>query len=415
MEIALIVIVVFLLAASAGLAWFAMRARVAALATAAQLAAIRRGDDDWERLRQENIVAVGAAAEAASLRAAQAVSNKLLDDHKRESEAAAKASEERVRVTSETLVRQVGDVVRAVAGLQTQVKESNDTVDLIKRVLENPGSAGAMTEIVLDNTLKAFGLETPRDYVLQHTTEDDESGKRLRPDAVVFLPGGTALVVDCKASKFLLDIARADGTDGEVAAYANFSRTMNQHLRALTDKDYRSAILAARREVGLGEPPRQIHMMMFLPSDAAMAKLTHADPAFRERARAANILVGGPDVLHCALSLASAEIRMARQVENHEKIIDRTIHLLDGIAVALAKADGVGDSIKRAAKQFDEFSRSVNKTLLPRARILVTLGIQPNKPVPAPLPVFTVQSEDRIIEGQAEELELPEPAPRLVK
>jgi DNA recombination protein RmuC len=415
MEFALIVLVAVLLAATTGLAWFALRAREAAVTAAAEIAALRRGDEAFARLRDDNIVAVSAAAEAASLKAAQAISSKLLDDHKRETEAAKKASEERVRAASDTLVKQVGDIAQAVAGLQTQVKEKGETVDLLKRVLENPGSAGAVAEIGLANTLKSFGLESPRDYLLQQTTEDQETGKRLRPDAVVFLPGDKLLVIDCKASKFLLDIAAAEGTDAEAEAYANLGRTMNQHLRALTDKDYRAAMLVHRRNPG-DAPPRLVHMMMFLPNDAAMEKLKRADGGFRERARAANILVGGPDVLYSALSLASAEITLARQIENHEKIVERTRLLLDAVAQALSKAGDVGKSLKRAAESFDDFSRTSNRFLLPRARYMARLGVQPSKALPEKLGGFTIHvEEDTVIEGEAEELPLPPAPPRLVR
>jgi DNA recombination protein RmuC len=411
MEIALGVIAVVLLAAAAGLAWFAVRARLDAVRTAAEIAALRRGGADTERM----FAAARDAAEAASLKTAQAISSKLLDDHKRETAAANKDAEERVHAASEMLVRQVGEIAQAVAGLQAQVKEKGETIDLVKRVLENPGSAGAMTEIVLDNTLKSFGLEAPRDYVLQQTTADEDTGRRLRPDAVVFLPGDKLLVIDCKASKFLLDIARAEGGDGEAEAYANFARTMNQHLRALCDKDYRAAILAARRGDGRDAGPPQLYMLMFLPNDAALEKLLRADAGFRDKARREDINVGGPDVLYALLSVASAEISLARQVENHRKIIDKTAQLLDGIAVALGKAADVGKNLKRAAESYDEFSRSTNRFLLPRARHLVTLGLRPAKAVPNPLPAFSVHAEENIIEGESEELPLPAPPPALVK
>jgi DNA anti-recombination protein RmuC len=120
-------------------------------------------------------------------------------------------------------------------------------------------------------------------------------------------------------------------------------------------------------------------------------------------------------VLYALLSVASAEISLARQVENHQKIIDKTAQLLDGIAAALGKAADVGKSLKRAAESYDEFSRSTNRFLLPRARHLVTLGLRPAKAVPNPLPAFSVHAEETIIEGESEELPLPPAAPRLVK
>ncbi len=60
--------------------------------------------------------------------------------------------------------------------------------------------------------------------------------------------------------------------------------------------------------------------------------------------------------------------------------------------------------MKRAAESFDDFSRSANRSLLPRARTLVGLGVQPSRSVPGNLPAFTVHTEDSVIEGEAEEL-----------
>jgi DNA recombination protein RmuC len=414
MEIALIVAGLAGVAAAV-LAWYALAMRMEATKWRLQYEAAQRFSGEAERLRRDNIDAVRDAAKAASLEAAQSISSKLLEDHKRETDAARQASLAETRETNETLARQFKGLGDVVAGLHAQLKEKGEIVDTLKRVLENPGSVGTMTEIVLANTLKSFGLEETRDYVLQYTAEDEERGKRLRPDAVVFLPGDNVLVIDCKASKFLLDIARTEGTDGEARAYAAFAQTMNNHLCALDDKNYRAAVLAARREAGRGDGAPRALMMMFLPHDAAMEKLARADPTFRERAKDLDIVVGGPSALYSALQVASAQISLSRQVENHQKIIDRTRHLLDGVAVALDKADSVGESIKRAAKNFDDFGRSVNRSLLPRARTLVSLGIQPSKPVPGPLPVFTVQAEDRVIEVEAEELPLPPAPPRLVK
>lgn len=415
MEIALIAAAAALFVAAAVLAVLAVRMRTDAVAWRLKFEAAQRSDEEAERLRRDNIVAMREAAKAASLEAAQGVSSKLLDDHKRETDAARKASLEQTRETSEALVRNFQGLADIVVSLHAQLKDKGETVDMLKRVLENPGSAGAMNEIVLDNTLKSFGLESPRDYALQYPAADEETGRRLRPDAVVFLPGDNVLVIDCKASKFLLEIARAEGTASEADAYANFGRAMNQHLRALSDKDYRSAVLATRRQAGREGAPAQIYMMMFLPNEAAKEKLMHADAAFRERAKAADIIVGSVDELHSILTVVSTQITLARQVENHEKIVERTRLLLEGIATALGKAGDVGKNLRRAAESFDDFGRSVNRTLLPRARHLVQLGMQPNKPVPDNLPSFTVHVEESLIEGEAEELPLPAAPPRLGK
>jgi DNA recombination protein RmuC len=369
---------------------------------------------DFERLRAESLQ----AAQAAVLATAQQLSSKLLEDHKRENAEAKRDAEERVRQASEHLVRQVDEIAKAVHKLHGQVEEKGEALDTLWRALSSPGGAGELAEIGLANTLAAFGLELGRDFLLQHVTEDEETGRRLRPDAVVFLPGNSALVIDCKASKFLLEIARAEGTTEEDEAYRNLARTMNQHLRALAEKDYKNAILAAWRQSGREEAIARVLSVMYLPNEAALEKLYRADPQFMQRARAVQIIPAGPAGLHCAISLASVEINLVRQIENQQRIAEMTRGLLDAIVVTLGHAATLGRGIKAAADSFAKLTASVNQRLLPRARNLAKLGVQATKAMPANLPSYSVHAEERnlLIDGEAEHVapEAP-PMPRLVR
>jgi DNA anti-recombination protein RmuC len=112
------------------------------------------------------------------------------------------------------------------------------------------------------------------------------------------------------------------------------------------------------------------------------------------------------------------EINLLRQVENQQRIVDTTRSLLDGMTVTLGHAAVLGRGIKAAAESFARLTASVNQRLLPRARSLAKLGLQPGKPLPPNLPAYSVHAEtnDLLIEAEAEPLE-PEapPVPRLVK
>jgi DNA recombination protein RmuC len=381
-------------------------------AVAAQrLADMEKRIADFERLKEESLQ----AARAAMLTTAQQLSSKLIDDHKRENEEAKKTAEERVRQTTEQLARQFEQIANAVAQLQGQVGEKSQLLDTLRRALTNPTGAGQFAEIGLANTLKSFGLEEGRDFALQHTTEDAETGRRLRPDAVVFLPGNSVLVVDCKASKFLVEIAEAEGTEREEEAYRNLARTMNGHLRALAEKDYRSAIAATCRQSGREGEIARVLSLMYLPNDAALEKLKRADAEFAQKASRLQIMPAGPAGLASVLGFASVEINLMRQVENQEKIAAGAEALLESIAIVLGHADKVGRNIKTAADAFEKMSKSVNGRLLPRARTLVKLGLRPGKEMPPPLPGYQVHVADQEIEGEAEELPALPAVPRLVR
>ena len=418
MDATLLALALLPLLAAAVLAVLLGRSMAARLAAERELATLRQqlldGDRrvaDFERLRAESLQ----AAQAAVLVTAQQLSSKLIDDHKRESAEAKRDSEERVRQASALVLKQMDEIAKAVQQLHGQVQEKGAVVDTLWRALSSPSGAGQVTEIGLANTLASFGLEPERDFVLQYATEDEE-GRRLRPDAVVFLPGNSVLVIDCKASKFLIDIARAEGGEAEAEAYRNLARSMNQHLRALAEKDYRSAILSAWRQSGREGEMARVLSVMYLANEAALERLNRADPDFMRKAREKDIIPAGPAGLHCVISLASAEINLLRRVESHQKIVETTRALLDGTAVMLGHAATLGRGLKTAAESFARLTASVNQRLLPRARNLAKLGVQPNKPLPPNLPAYSVHTQEAelLLEADAEPVETEPPLPRLV-
>jgi DNA recombination protein RmuC len=382
-------------------------ARLAEAAASRDLAASRqRLDDhgeqlaDFARLKEEFLTVTRAAV----LSTGQELSSKLLADHKRENEAAKLQGEEQVKKAAEHLLKQVEMVTATVAQLHGRVTTDGQRIETVMRALSSPGGAGQFAEIGLANTLKSFGLEEGRDFALQHTTADAETGRRLRPDAVVFLPGNNVLVIDCKASKFLLDIAEAEGTDAASGAYQNLSRTMNQHLKALAEKDYASAIVAAYRKAGFNDPIARVLSVMYLPNEGAIEKLHSIDPGFTQRAAGVQIIPAGPAGLACIIGFASTEISLSRQIENREQIVETTRALLDAVTIVLGHAIGVGRGIKVAAEGFEKLSRSVNRTLLPRSRKLAQLGVQPAKPLPGNLVAYQVMTTESDLDGEAEEI-----------
>jgi len=370
-----------------------------------EVAVMRQQLGDFERLKAESLK----SNQAAVLETAQLVSSKLLADHKRENEEAKKSGQELVRQTTEQLYQRFEQVTQAVAQLKGEVGVSGQQLDTLWRALTSPGGSGYFAEIGLANTLKSFGLVEGRDYVLQHTTEDAVTGRRLRPDAVVFLPGDSVMVIDCKASKFLVEIAQAVSVEAEAAAQQNLARTMNQHLKALAEKDYRSAIAASFREAGRGDEVTRILSVMYLPNEGTLERLHLADPDFVVKAAKHQIVPVGPAGLAGFIGFASVEISLIRQIENQQEIVRGTEMLLDNLATALGHAAAVGRGIKGAADAYDRFSRSVNGRLLGRSRKLAELGLRPGKPMPGNLPSYRVDVLESVIEGESEDVS--EPAP----
>jgi DNA recombination protein RmuC len=374
----------------------------------ARLEDLQRVLGEADKLRQD----MTNAAKAAALEAATALSSKLIDDHKRETAEAHQRAEASIRQVTQPIVEQFGKINEAVATLNSQVQDKGRALDTIQRALSSPGGAGQIAEVGLGNMLRAFGLEEGRDFALQFTATSD-AGKDLRPDALVFLPGDTLIVIDCKASMFLMQIAEAGDAETEEQAYRNLAVTMNGHLKALAGKNYQGAVQASWRASGRGPEAARVLSIMYVPSETAIEKVKRADPEFQRKARDAGISLAGPNSLHFAISLAAVDIRGQRRAESQAEIVDQVAQLLDSLRTVLDATAKVGRGIETAANSFADLARSVNARLLPRARRLQKYGVDIAKPLPPTIPAIAVNRLDSTIEGEAEEVPPPAP-PRLV-
>ena len=361
---------------------------------------IKKRMNDWEQTKAESLQ----AAKAAVLATASELSSKLLEDHKRESGEAKKDAEERVRKTTEMLLAQVQELTKAVAALNMQVDQNRGTMETVWKALSCPGGVGYFAEIGLENTLKSFGLEKGRDFMIQYAVE----GKAVRPDAVVFLPGSTVLVIDSKASKFLLDLAAAEGAADEEEGYRNLGRTMNQHLKSMADKNYKAEILSSYREAGRSGEIKRIMTVMYLPNEGAVDKLLRADREFVRKATRLEMTIAGPSALTCLIGFTRVEIDLAKQAENHERIIEGTQALLDSIGIVVEHTHRVGKGLKAATESYVKLTSSINARLLPRVHGLLAHGVRPqrHREIPKSLPNFQViQLESgEWIEAEAEDM-----------
>ena len=145
-------------------------------------------------------------------------------------------------------------------------------------------------------------------------------------------------MIDSKASKHFLDLAESEGTEAEDDAYKALAATMNTHLRALADKNYRSEIMAAYRETGRSSDARRVMSIMYVPHDGAMEKIAHADPDFVAKAARAEITIAGPSMLMALVGFARIEIDLGKQAENQEKIVEGAQALVESVAVAVEHA-----------------------------------------------------------------------------
>jgi DNA recombination protein RmuC len=350
---------------------------------------------DWETSRQDAIK----ESKAAIFETASKLSDQLLDKHKAET----KEAELRISNTTKQLQEQFDGIIKNVAVLNSEIKSSKDTVEHVRNSLLSPAGAGFLAEITLENILKASGLEPGQDFMMQYSFSQGAS-ERLRPDAIVFLPNNNALIIDSKASKYFLELANINLSEDEAKDIeTQLKQTMNSHLKDLTSKDYKEFFLEHFKDKKLN----YVSNIMFLPSEAAVERLSQINKNFIQKAWEKDIFPVGPTGLINILNYAKFQIAAVRQSENQGLILDEMRKLLNSLVTLYDHAKKVGQNLYSACNNFDKFAASFNSNLLPKAKQLEKLGItmQKNKAIPSSLDRLTVISSNttELIEMEAED------------
>ena len=81
-----------------------------------------------------------------------------------------------------------------------QEKVSSEAAKLVNSLRNAPKSRGRWGEQQLRNVLETCGLAEHTDFQTEVSVAGGDEGGRLRPDAIIRVPGGRALVIDAKVS-----------------------------------------------------------------------------------------------------------------------------------------------------------------------------------------------------------------------
>lgn len=329
----------------------------------ARLESMQSQMEDWKKAKEEHINIVKASA----LEVSGNLSNKLLDDHRRESQNAKKESESIVKKTTENLIKQHEGLIEKVGALQKGVLKSED----VHRALLNPTGAGSLGEITLENIFKNSGLIKDIDYKMQYSTFGEE-GNSLRPDAVVFLPDDNVMVIDSKSSKFFVELETAGGDLNNDEINQRLKKMMNENLKGLVSRKYSEAI-----ESEAGRKLARVYM--FLPTETALEKVRLADSAFMQKAWSQGVLPIAPTGLLNELLKSAMVISSVKQDQNAKIIIEKVKELLNSVAILNGYGQKLGANLKKTMHNYDEFAASFNRTFLSKAKQIQKMGVDANK------------------------------------
>jgi DNA recombination protein RmuC len=279
-----------------------------------------------------------------------------------------KSYEEQVSVLEAKRVDAFGQLTGQIEAMRAGQEQVRAEAARLGNSLRNaPKARGRWGEQQLRNVLEQCGLAEHTDFVTEHSIDTDEG--RLRPDAVVNIPGQKKLVIDAKVSLNAYQAAYEAGDDATRDSHmAQHAQSMRNHVQQLGAKSYQSQF---------AEAPD--YVVMFVPGEHFVAAALESDPELWDFAFQRRVLLATPTNL-------VAIARTVAMVWSQDKLAREAIEigragseLYDRLAVAAEHLKRVGSGLESAVGNYNKFVTSFERNVLSSGRRLRDKGIEIGK------------------------------------
>ena len=255
------------------------------------------------------------------------------------------------------------DAFGNLTGLIQSMRDGQEAVRAAAAQLGNslrngPKTRGRWGELQLRNVLEQCGLAEHTDFVTEQSVETDEG--RLRPDAIVRVPGNKLLVIDAKVSlNAYQDAFEADDDDTRKIALTAHVQSMRNHIQTLGAKSYQSQF---------EEAPD--YVLMFVPGEHFIAAALERDPGLWDFAFERRVLLASPTNL-VAIARTVAQVWRQDGLAREAREIGRMGgELYDRLAVAAEHLKRVGSGLDSAVSNYNKFVGSFERNVLSAGRRL---------------------------------------------
>jgi len=275
---------------------------------------------------------------------------------------------------------------------ELNIKLSAEASNLTKALKGDVQKQGRWGEMILEKILESSGLEKGKQYKTQDSFSIEE-GRRLRPDAVIYLPEGKHIIIDSKVSLVAYEkLVNADNEEDRKRFTKEHILSVRNHIKELNDKDYVA-------NLGLETPE---YLLMFIPVEASLAVAVSNDNLIFNEAWDRRIVIVSPSTLIATLMTVNAIWKQTNQTQNALLIADRGGKLYEKFVGFVEDMNRIGVAIDRASKEYTSAMSKLSTgtgNLIKQTEDLKKLGAKTTK----------AMSKDILIQADSDsELLLPE-------
>lgn len=279
---------------------------------------------------------------------------------------------EKYEKTVGTLEQQRVNAFGELKGLLDRMHLSQEEVRREAQRLGNsltnaPKARGRWGERALQNVLEQCGLAQHTDFLLEQSIETEDG--RLRPDAIVNVPGQKKLVIDAKVSLNAYQAAfEADDDEERKRQLKLHAQSMRNHVQTLGAKSYQSQFEDAPD-----------YVVMFVPGEHFVAAALEADPELWDFAFEKKVLLATPTNL-VAIARTVAQVWRQDALANEAREIGRIgTELYSRLETASQHLKRMGSGLESAVKNYNSFVGSFERNVLTSARRMQEKGIEIGK------------------------------------
>ncbi|MBB3763840.1 DNA recombination protein RmuC [Sphingomicrobium lutaoense] len=324
------------------------------------------GDKMLEKAQQDFLEKAGARFSEADkesqskLRSLVTPIQQLLEEQKKKIDAV-----EKERVDHYAGLKAVVEQVR-----QGQGQVRDETRNLVNALRSSPKARGRWGEQSLRNVLEQAGLAEHTDYETEVSVDSDEG--RLRPDAVVNLPGGRKLVVDAKCSLNAFidanDEVDDDRRDAHLQAHA---ASLRNHAQQLGSKSYWAQF-----------DDSADYVVMYIPGEHFLTAALEKDSGLWDWAFEKKVLLATPTNLVAIARTVASVWKQEKLAKEAGQIAQLGRDLHQRIATMAEHVATMGLNLGRANNAYNKMVGSLESQVMTQAKRFEDLGAGSSKELP---------------------------------
>ena len=301
-----------------------------------------------------------------------------------------KSYEEQVADLETKRVNAFGQLTGLIESMRAGQEEVRREAQRLGNSLTNaPKARGRWGERALQNVLEQCGLSEHTDFNLEHSMETEQG--RLRPDAIVHVPGQKKLVIDAKVSLNAYQAAfEADNDDDRKRNLDLHAKSMRTHVQQLGAKSYQSQF---------DEAPD--YVVMFVPGEHFVSAALEHDPELWDFAFKNGVLLATPTNLVAIARTVAQVWRQDKMAAEAQEIGRMGAELYDRLRVAAEHMKRVGGGLETAVTNYNKFVGSFERNVLSSGRRMADKGLEISKEI-AEVPL--VESAPRYTAAEQEAL-----------